>query len=140
MSALSGDGWVSLVWGTGTKHRHVYLIVYPGYWLAIQSLPDSQRQNFSGRHVGSDESVGVAGKANDVGYDSEKRIRVNKGCVGFAISQLDRSPRFPGSHLRSPALLPRLCSRESKLQHERCFPGLLMSEDNYIDISISDLL
>jgi len=51
--------------------------------LAVQFLSDAQRQNFPGGRVGSKEGIVVAGKADDVGYCTENRIRIDEKRVGF---------------------------------------------------------
>ena len=51
-----------------------------------------------------------------MGYDTEKRIRIDEKCIGFSISQSDPHNQFSGGcHSRSPALLTRLGSLKLNL-------------------------
>ena len=84
--------------------------------MAVQSLSDTQRENSPRCHIKSNEGVIVAGKANDVGYNTEERVRIDEECIGFSISQSDQHIYFSGGcHSRSLAFLTRLGSLKLKL-------------------------
>ena len=62
--------------------------------MAVQSFPNTQPENFSRCYIGSDVSVVVACKADDMGYNTKKRVCIDEECIGFPIAQLDWSGRI----------------------------------------------
>ena len=72
-----------------TKQWYIQYFLFPWYWLAVQSLQDTQRQNCPGVCTREKIGVVVAGEADDMGYYTKEGIGVDKECVGFPVCLSD---------------------------------------------------